>query len=335
MATKTALSLPYDKVQKKIEEAESVTILSHINPDADALGTALGIYHLLCANHKGKKIEVVNASKVLPKYLDFLPHYKKIKHKMDYKEGLVITCDCGSPDRLGLDVGGRELINIDHHLSNTYYGSVNIVLPDLASSSQAAYLLFRELYRIDQSAATCFYTALLSDTRYFTTSSVTADVLDVAKGFVEAGADPAFIAQNFTQRKPLSAFRILQRALTSLSLHHEARVASLYVTNEDIAASGARVPDMDGIVEYARSLATVEIAYFVMELEEGLRISLRSKSVDVSEVAKAFGGGGHKVAAGFMLPYEEKTTVDVMIEKVLQVIEETGVLEEKTPCKPR
>ncbi|MDD2450869.1 MAG: bifunctional oligoribonuclease/PAP phosphatase NrnA [Sulfurovum sp.] len=335
MATKTALSLPYDKVQKKIEEAESVTILSHINPDADALGTALGIYHLLCANHKGKKIEVVNASKVLPKYLDFLPHYKKIKHKMDYKEGLVITCDCGSPDRLGFDVSGRELINIDHHQSNTHYGTINVVLPKMASSSQVAYLLFRELYRIDQPAATCFYTALLSDTRYFTTSSVSAEVLDVARVFVEAGADPAFIAQNFTQRKPLSAFRILERALASLSLHHEARVASLYVTKEDIIATGATVPDMDGIVEYAKSLATVEVACFVMELEEGLRISLRSKGADVSAVAKAFGGGGHKVAAGFMAPYTKGMTIGQMIGNILEKIEKSGLVGQNKAYKPR
>ena len=320
-------SLPSEEVQQKIEAAESITILSHINPDADALGTALGIYHLLSTRHKGKKIEVVNASKALPRYLDFLPHFRRIKHKMDYEKGLVITCDCGSLDRLGFDVSGRELINVDHHQSNTGYGSINVVLPEMASSSQVAYLLFRAHYPIDQAAATCFYTALLSDTRYFTTSSVTAEVLDVAKAFVEAGVDPAYVSQNFTQRKPLSAFRILQRALESLTLYQDARVASLSVTKEDIAASGATVPDMDGIVDYGKSLATVEIACFVMELEEGLRISLRSKGADVSRVAQAFGGGGHKVAAGFTVPNSEGVTIDVMIERILKTIEEIGLLD--------
>lgn len=320
------MSLLCEEVQKKIEAAESITILSHINPDADALGTALGIYHLLSANHRGKKIEVVNVSKTLPRYLDFLPHFQRIKHKMDYEKGLVITCDSGSLDRLGFDVRGRELINIDHHQSNTEYGTINVVLPTLASSSQVAYMLFKERYSIDQPAATCFYTALLSDTRYFTTSSVTAEVLDVAKAFVEAGVDPADVSKHFTQRKPLSAFRILQRALESLTLYQEARVAFLSVTKEDIAASGATVPDMDGIVDYGKSLATVEIACFVMELEEGLRISLRSKGADVSEVAKAFGGGGHHVAAGFTVPYSEGVTIDVMIETLLKKIEEIGLL---------
>lgn len=327
MEREVTLSLPYEEVRKKIEESESITILSHINPDADALGTALGIYHLLHQNHRSKKIEIVNVSKVLPRYLDFLPDFQKIKHKMDYENGLVITCDSGSLDRLGFDVSSRELINIDHHHSNTNYGTLNIVIPKMASSSQVAYTLFKELYPIDQSAATCFYTALLSDTRYFTTSSVTAEVLDVAKAFVEAGVDPAFVSQNFTQRKPLSAFRILQRALASLNLYKDARVASLYVTKDDITASGATVPDMDGIVDYGKSLATVEISCFVMELEEGLRISLRSKGADVSKVAKAFGGGGHKVASGFMVPYTEGVTIGEMIESILGKIDEMGLLQ--------
>lgn len=326
MESEAILSLPYEEVRKKIEETESITILSHINPDADALGTALGVYHLLHNNHKSKKIEIVNASKVLPRYLDFLPDFHKIKHKMDYEKGLVITCDSGSLDRLGFDVTGRELINIDHHQSNTNYGTLNVVLPKMASSSQVAYTLFKELYPIDQLTATCFYTALLSDTRYFTTSSVTAEVLDVAKAFVEAGVDPAFVSQNFTQRKPLSAFRILERALASLSLYQEARVASLHVTKEDIAATGATIPDMDGIVDYGKSLATVEIACFVMELEEGLRVSLRSKGSDVSKVAKAFGGGGHKVAAGFMVTYSEGYTIDKMIDSILRKINEIRLL---------
>ena len=116
------LSLPYEEVKLKIENAHSITILSHINPDADALGTSLGIYHLLQTQHRDKRIEIVNFSKELPRYLDFLPNFHKIKQKMDYDDSLVITCDSGSIDRLGFDLEGREIINIDHHQSNTMYG---------------------------------------------------------------------------------------------------------------------------------------------------------------------------------------------------------------------
>lgn len=309
-------NLPYKEVKEKIDQAESITLLSHLNPDADTLGTSLGIYALLCKD-KSKKIEIVNASNALPLYLDFLPNFKKIKHDMDYTQSLIIACDCGSVDRLGFDLEGREIINIDHHQSNTGYGSINVILADYASASQVAFALFREIYKIEVDAATCFYAALLSDTRYFTTTSVNEEVFSVARSLVEAGAKPDKIAYHFTQRRPLASLRILQRALASLSLYDDAQVAILSVTRSDIEATGASVADMEGIVDYARSLVTVEVALFAMELDEGVRISLRSEKVDVSKVALAFGGGGHKVAAGFTLKKGElQESIDTILQKI-------------------
>ena len=322
-------SLPYDEVKKKIESAHSITILSHLNPDADTLGTALGIYALL-SKDKNRKVEVVNASTALPLHLDFLPNFKRIKHHMDYVDSLILSCDCGSVDRLGFDLEGRDIINIDHHQSNTRYGSINVVVPEYASASQVAFELFKKLYHVDADAATCFYTALLSDTRYFTTTSVNEKVFDVAKSLLEAGAKPDEIACNFTQRRPLSSMRILEKALASLSLYHEARVATLMVTKEEISQAGATVPDMEGIVDYARSLATVEVAIFAMELEDGIRISLRSKKADVSKVAMAFGGGGHKVAAGFSFSDgAAQWGLQESIDTILVKIKELGIIDEK------
>ena len=318
-------TLPYEEVKVKIDNAESITILSHLNPDADALGTALGIYALL-RQDKRKRVEVVNASTLLPMYLDFLPNFTKIKHQMSYKNSLIISCDCGSIDRLGFDLDGRDIINIDHHQSNTLYGNINIVMPRYASSSQVAFDLFKNLYIIDTAGATCFYTALLSDTRYFTTSSVNETVFNVAKELVNLGAKPDEIAKNFTQRRALSSLRILEKALTSLSLNNNAKIATLMVSKEDIKSTGATVPDMEGIADYAKSLATVEIAVFAMELDDGIRISLRSKGADVAKVALSFGGGGHKVAAGFTL---EKSELQESIDTILKKIEYLGLLDEK------
>ncbi len=320
---------PYEEVKEKIQSSECITILSHLNPDADALGTALGIYSLL-KKDKTKRVEVVNGSKALPRYLDFLPGFDKIKHQMDYENSLVISCDCGSVDRLGFDLDGRNILNIDHHQSNTRYGSINVVMADYASSSQVAFELFRKLYSIDADTATCFYTALLSDTRYFTTTSVNKEVFNVARELVDAGAKPDVIAYNFTQRRPLSSLRILEKALSSLTLLEEAEIAVLMVTKEDMEATGATVPDMEGIVDYARSLVTVEIAIFAMELDEGIRISLRSKSVDVSQIAFAFGGGGHKVAAGFTMKESE---LQESIDTILKKITELGLLNGKNEKK--
>ncbi len=319
------MNLPYDEVWKQIDNADNITILSHLNPDADALGTALGIYALL-SKDKSKKVEVVNASTTLPLHLDFLPNFKKLKHQMDYKNSLIISCDCGSVDRLGFDLRGRDILNIDHHQSNTQYGSINIVLPKYASSSQVAFTLFEKSYDIDADTATCFYAALLSDTRYFTSSSVNEEVFSVAKSLIEAGAKPEEIAKNFTQRRPLRSLRILEKALGSLSLYNDAQIATLCVSKEDIKATGALMPDMEGIVDYAKSLLTVKVALFAMELDDGIRISLRSKGADVSQVALSFGGGGHKVAAGFTLKKcELQTSIDTILKKIIDL----GLIDDK------
>ena len=311
--------LHIDEVKEKLSQAKNITILTHLNPDADTIGTGLGIYTLLMKD-KSKKVEIVNASNMLPSYLDFLPHFSKIKHTMDFEESLVITCDCGNIERLGVDLENRDIINIDHHISNENYGAINVVIPEYASASQVAYALFRNLYAIDKDTASCFYTALLSDTRYFTTSSVNPEVFEVAKELVDIGVNPADVAHHFTQRRSLSSLRILEKALGNLTLKLDAKVAVLYVTKDDIYATGATMPDMEGIADYAKSLVTVEVGVFVMETEEGLRISLRSKGTDVSSIAKEFGGGGHSVAAGFTLTQRDlHETIDIILEKIQKI----------------
>jgi len=321
----TEYRFPISEVKEQLARAKNITILTHLNPDADTIGTGLGIFNIL-SKDKSKKVEIVNASNMLPMYLDFLPSFEKIKYKMDFEDSLIISCDCGSIDRLGFDLKGKEILNIDHHESNQYYGTINVVIPEYASASQVAYRLFQAFYNIDVNVATCFYAALLSDTRYFTTSFVNQEVFEVAKELVDIGAESAKIAFHFTQRRSLSSLRILEKALGSLTLHQEAKVAVLMVTKENIEATGTSIPDMEGIVDYAKSLVTVEVALFAMELEGAIRISLRSKKADVSKVAIAFGGGGHKLAAGFTM---KESGLQESIDTILEKIKALGLLDEK------
>lgn len=319
--------LHVEAVRSKLAEAKTITILTHLNADADTLGTGLGIYQLLKKNEKKTRIEIVNASAMLPQYLDFLPGFERIKSQMDFEESLIISCDCGSLNRLGFELEGREIINVDHHESNEKYGVVNVVIPEYASASQVAYRLFKELYPVDKAAGECFYTALLSDTRYFTTSSVNAEVFEVSKALLSCGVDPAAVAKNLTQRRSLASLRILHRALGNLTLVCDAKVATLFVTQKDIIETGAQMPDMEGVVDYAKSLATVEIALFAMVLKDSIRVSLRSKGADVAQVARHFGGGGHSVAAGFTV---KQTALQETIDIIVKIIEETGCVHGKT-----
>jgi len=319
--------LPVEKVKEKLFSARAITILTHINPDADTLGTGLGIYNL-CKKHLSARVEIVNVSKDLPRHLDFLPDYGKIKHKPDFEKSLLVACDSGSAERLGIDLSGKDVINIDHHYSNEMYGTVNVVIPQYASASQVAYALFKEIWQIDKESATCFYTALLSDTRYFTTSSVKHEVFKVAAEMVELGVDPSNAAFHLTQRRSLASLRILEHALHSLQLYLEGKVAVMTITAEDIEASGATMPDMDGIVDYARSLAIVEIAVLLIGQKNGeVRVSLRSKGVDVSRIAVYCGGGGHKVAAGFTV---KQIPLQEIIDTILKQITILGLIDGKT-----
>ena len=312
-----------EAVKAKIDAFDSISILTHLNPDADTLGTGLGIYHLL-KKDKRKRVEIVNVSNALPRNLDFLPGYTKVKSQMNFEKSLIIACDCGSIDRLGCDLEGRDILNIDHHHSNQMYGSVNIVIPEYASASQVAYVLFKEIYEIKKETALCFYVALLSDTQYFTTASVTAEVFLFAKTLLDIGVDPAAAAQQLTQRKPLSSLRILHKALGRLSLSFEGKAATLFVTQNDMLETGAKMADLEGIIDHARALVTVEIAVFVIESDDSLRVSLRSKEANVSKLATVFGGGGHRLASGFTLT---KRDIHETIDIILQNIQKLGLLD--------
>ena len=317
---------PYKTLRRVIDEAEAITLLTHKNPDADTLGTALGIYALLKPRFL-KRIEVVNCDKALPKEVDFLVDFEKIKSKIEFDESLIICCDGGSVERFGFSLEGRRVVNIDHHLTNTSYGMLNIVNPLAASASQVAFDAFSRLYPIGKESATAWYTALLSDTQNFTTSSVNAEVFSLASTLIEKGADASYIASMLRQRKPLSGVRLLALALQTLRLHKEGRVASVYVSEEMFEATGATLLESEGIVEYARDLVTVEVAIFVREVAEGFRVSLRSKEVDISQVAMLFGGGGHRFASGFTYERAEES-MDSFIETILEKIETVGILNE-------
>jgi phosphoesterase RecJ-like protein len=306
-----------ESVRSLLENASSVTILTHLNPDADTLGTGLGIYAFL-KTHFRMPVEIVNGSKDLPVYLDFLPGYARIKKKIDFEESLIITCDGGSVARFGFDISERTIINIDHHHSNDRYGTVNVVVPAYASASQVAYRLLEKIAPVTAESALGFYTALLSDTLYFTTSSVDTEVFEVARELIALGVDPSVAARNLTQRRSLASLRVLERALHSLSLYKEGRVAVMQISREDRLATGATMPDIDGIVDHARSLAVVEIAMLVVELEKGgVKVSFRSKGKDVSLLASVFGGGGHKEAAGFTdAEAQTQEIVDTILEQI-------------------
>jgi len=289
----------FKEIWDKIVSAKNILLTSHINPDGDALGSSLSLYPIL--KKMGKNVKVFNVTKELPDYLDFLPNFDKVIHNVDIdKFDLVISFDCGSFDRLGIEKRPKFLINIDHHISNTNYGDLNLIDPNAASTSQVVFeLLKTNGIEIDKDSAICIYTALVTDTGSFQYESVNDRVFEIASELVKCGVEPNYVAKMLFQRDRLSRLRLLAKAYDTIELCCDGRVAFVEVTKEMMEITGAIKEDTDTIVNSVRNIATVEVACMLREDDEGIKISLRSKNYfDVSEVAKSLGGGGHIRAAG-------------------------------------
>ena len=307
----------YKEIWEKIENSDNIVLIAHINPDGDALGSSLSLYPIL--KRMGKNVKVFNVTTPLPDYLDFLPNFEKVTNKLPSKIDLMISFDCGSFDRLGIEERPKFLINIDHHISNTNYGDLNLIEPDAASTSQVVYnILKANGIEIDADSATCIYTALVTDTGSFQYESVNEKVFECAADLVKSGVKPDFVAKMLFQRDRLSRLRFLAKAYDTLELCCDGKVAIVEVTKEMLEATGATKDDTDGVVNSIRNIASVEVGVLLREEDEGIKVSLRSKNyLDVSEIATKFGGGGHIRASGATIKdFDFKRVKEEIIEEI-------------------
>ncbi len=303
----------------RLLEAKRVVIFTHINPDADSLGSALGLYHFL--TKKKKKVWVYSPSSSLPYNLDFLPGFNKIKTTLPKSYDLAISCDCGSFDRLGVEKVDTFLINFDHHASNDNFGDINIVDPLSSSTSEVVYwFLKRNNFEIPLESAICFYTAMVDDNGFFKYDRVKESTFLMAKELCEIGVNPNEIATLLTMREPLSKLRLTTLLLEGLELKLEGKVALLNLTLKMLEDTQATKEMAQEALDLARALAIVEVAIlFREENAYEIKVSLRSKNrVEVGKIALEFGGGGHKLAAGFTFKKEDKEQVLALLLKRIQ-----------------
>ena len=257
-------------------------------------------------------------------YLDFLPNFDKVTDKLPDDIDLMISFDCGSFDRLGIEKRAKFLINIDHHISNTNYGDLNIIDPTAASTSQVVYNMLKvNNINIPKSSAICIYTALVTDTGSFQYESVTDKVFEMAADLVRCGVEPNFVAKMLFQRDRLSRLRLLAKAYDTIELSCDGKIAFVEVTEEMLEITGAIKDDTDTIVNSVRAIASVEVACMLREDEDGIKISLRSKNyADVSKVAIKYGGGGHIRAAGATIKgeFDFKKVKSMLKEDLCEIV---------------
>jgi phosphoesterase RecJ-like protein len=287
----------YKTIWNKILDSEKIAIISHLNPDGDALGSSLSLYSIL--KKIGKEVNIVNVTSPLPHFLDFLPNYNEIQNRVPEKYDLMISCDCGSFDRLGIEERPPFLINIDHHISNTNFGDINLV-EDAVSTSQVIFRLLKDIgVNIDKESAICLYTALVTDSGNFQYDNVDSEAFEMAAELLRCGVESGYVAKMLFERDRVEKLKFLSKALETLELFLEQKVACVEITKEMFEVTGATKNDSEGLVNMIRKVESVEVAMVLREEEEGVKVSLRSKNyVDVSKIAVKFGGGGHIRASG-------------------------------------
>ncbi|NPA29223.1 MAG: bifunctional oligoribonuclease/PAP phosphatase NrnA [Epsilonproteobacteria bacterium] len=315
-----------DAVIEAVAKASRVVITGHVDPDADAVGSALGLYWAL--KEAGVRVDTVFGSE-LPRELRPLPGFVKIRQTLPPSTDLVISVDCGSADRLDATVpDGVDLVNIDHHRSNERFGRWNLVDPEAVCAAEVVYRLIRQAgWPVNGASAQSLYTALASDSGFFGFEGVGAETFDLAGRLIALGADPVMAAGMLRENRSLARVRLMAEALGTLRLALGGRVAWVRVDRSMFERTGARDGDTDEIVDFARSLATVEVGFLIRQNRDGsLKVSLRSKRrVDVGRIAVDFGGGGHRRAAGFAVRMSEEALLARLFETLADHIDEEGV----------
>ncbi len=283
-----------------------------------ALGVAL--------ESMGKKVRYYNAGPI-PENLKFLPGFEAVSTSWpEYQSGVLIFIDCAEAERAHSSItkeflDGNQVINIDHHVSNNFFGTVNWVDPGAAATGEMIYHLIKKMgAAITKEIAINLYTAIITDTGRFSFSNTTPTRFKIAAELVKPGIDLVAINEILFERKTLPQIKLLRQALHNLKLLHNGSIAVIVLSQADFFTAGADESLSEGLVNYARNIEQVEAAVLLKELENNeIKVSFRSNSwLDVNRVASGFGGGGHVRAAGctinLPLPEAEKQVVSALEE---------------------
>ncbi|GAA0354973.1 bifunctional oligoribonuclease/PAP phosphatase NrnA [Microbispora corallina] len=302
----------WDRAVALVRAADTVALACHVTPDGDALGSMLGFGLALRAAGKHVVASFGDRGFTVPRLLRFLPGQDLLVEPAAYpaEPSLMMTFDASTMDRLGLlapNAGkAAELVVVDHHVSNTRFGSLHLVDPGAASTTMLVERLAGRLgLTVDRDVATCLYAGLVTDTGSFRYSATTPAAHAMAGRLIAAGLDPDAIARELWDRSPFAYLRVLGAALDRVTLEPAGAggrgLVWTYLTRADRARHGLPYDEVEGVIDVIRRVDEAEVAVVLKEDDEGgWNVSTRSKgAVDVARACTALGGGGHPCAAGF------------------------------------
>lgn len=309
-----------DNILEEIKKAKSIVILTHENPDGDAVGSSLAMY--LALKELGKE----NIDVIIPEYpktYDYLPNVDIVK-----KEGIETSYDLA----IAVDTATIKMLNgwsnyfemaktkivIDHHSTNTMYGDLNYVNPDSPACTQILLTIFEYFgVEITNDIGKCILTGIITDTGGFQYQSTRPETFEFAATLLKSGINVYEIYKKAMNTKTRANFELRKRAIDRMEFLEDGKISFTYITKKDIEEINATSDDHEGIVDEGRSIEGVEVSIFIRETDKGYKASLRSNEyVNVSDVCLMFGGGGHFHAAGCTISQSLEQVKEKIVNQV-------------------
>ncbi len=319
----------YDQIIELVKSAKSILITSHIDPDGDSIGSQLALENWIADS--GGKVRVINQSRIPQRYL-FLDTKRAIKNLEELSNparetDLVLVLECSNLERTGkvkeLIDGKAKIINIDHHSDNSDFGSLNHVDAKAGALGEIVYELVTYAgYRMKSDVATQLYAAILTDSGRFSFSSTTAKTLRICSELIKLGADHKRINNQIYYNSSESALRLLGFTLQNLETFEQGKISFMTIGQDSLKNFGASTEELEGFVDYSLFLRGAEVGVLFKQRGEDLtKVSLRSQdSFDVSSLARFFGGGGHRNAAGCSIRKDLRSTKELILKKIKETL---------------
>lgn len=310
-----------------LKNGKNIVVLTHVNMDGDALGSAMGM--TIALKSMGKNTVFYTEDSV-PHYLRYMPKLDWIQDNwMQVMTNLdtILICDCGDLYRVGpvekRIIDHLNILNVDHHASNPLFGRVNLVDETASSTSEICYRVLTQMgYEFDEDVATCLYTGIYSDTSAFQNTNSTPESFQICGELVQAGANPAMIARYLYRQQSPGRARLFRLVVPTLEIEPNGRIAGMIVTTEMFRDASADSSSLEGFVEFPLSIEGVDASYVLRELPHAngrpnrVKGSVRTtEAIDATEVCGHFGGGGHRRASGFTADGDIETIRKELIEQ--------------------
>ena len=330
---KQRLHQEFEACRTLIAGHSTFVLTTHVNPDADGLGSELALASYLLS--QGKTVHILNHSATPPNCRFMDPHsriqqFNPTRDADVLKEaGVIFILDANQPDRLaGLKPfvlqSSAKKICIDHHLDREEFADLFIIDEQAAATGEILFNLLTSLTRqpLSQDIATALYTAIMTDSGSFRFPKTDSQLHRMVAELLDCGADPVTSYQQHYEQESLGGVHLLARALGSLRVTHGGAIASMVITRQDFLETGTTELDTHSFITKALNIGGVTIGLLLTEVDDGVKISFRSKGdIPINKLAQEFGGNGHKNAAGARLPGEKLTNIlPILLERAQQYI---------------